>query len=362
MSERKTYNLSAGPGVMPEPVLRQAQQDLWDIFGTGIGVAEHSHRGPAIDRVFEEAEADFRSVGGIPDDYRVLFLTGGATQQFFQVPMNFLEGGTADYINTGAWSKKAIKEARRFGEVNVAATSEEKNFSFIPEDSAVRYTKGAKYLHFTSNNTIFGTQFRAEPSNPHRVPLVCDASSDIFSKPIDVSKYALIYCGAQKNLGPAGVTVVIAKDEFINSAKADIPDMLKYTTFAEGDSRANTPPVLAVYMVGQVVKWVQQNGGLRAMAQRNEAKAKELYDYLDSTDFFRPTADPASRSRMNVTFRGPSEDLEKKFIKEAEAQGFSGLKGHRSVGGMRASIYNAFPPEGVTKLVECMQRFEQANG
>lgn len=361
MTDRATLNFSAGPGILPEPVLRRAQQDLWDIFGTGIGVSEHSHRGPAIDRVFDEAEADFREVGAIPDSHRVLFMTGGATQQFFQVPMNFLRGGTADYINTGAWSQKAIKEARRFGEVNVAASSEDKNFTFIPPESSVRYSAGAKYVHFTSNNTIFGTQFRAEPANPNNAPLVCDASSDIFSKPIDVSRYALVYCGAQKNLGPAGVTVVFASDAFLAQGEEDLPEMLRYSTFAENGSRANTPPVLAVYMVGQVVKWIRQSGGLRAMAERNAAKARILYDHLDATDFFRGTAEPASRSLMNVTFRGPSEELEKKFLKEAEARGLSGLKGHRSVGGMRASIYNAFPEEGVRTLVEFMKEFEQAN-
>ncbi|TVQ59647.1 MAG: 3-phosphoserine/phosphohydroxythreonine transaminase [Phycisphaerales bacterium] len=362
MSER-VFNFSAGPGCLPESVLKQAQRDLWDIDGSGVGILEHSHRGKVVDKVFDEAQADCRALAGIPENYKVMFLTGGASAQFYMLPMSFLKKDqTADYINTGVWSTKAIKDAKRYGGAHVAASSEDRNFCYIPKADAIRWSGSPRYAHFTSNNTIFGTQWRAEPRAPEGVPLICDASSDIFSKPIDVTKYALIYAGAQKNLGPAGATLVIAREDFIEQGSEDIPELLQYRTYAANDSRANTPPVFAVYMVGLVFKWILEQGGLDAMRAHNEAKAKPLYDYLDGSSFFNATADADSRSLMNVCFRAPSEELEKAFIAEATKAGFDGLKGHRSVGGMRASIYNAFPPEGVVRLVEFMEKFEKRHG
>ncbi|MFG0285086.1 MAG: 3-phosphoserine/phosphohydroxythreonine transaminase [Phycisphaerales bacterium JB039] len=361
-AERSTYNFAAGPAILPEAVLKQAQHDIWDIDGTGIGVMEHSHRGPVIDRIFQEAQADCRKLAGIGENYRILFMMGGASSQFFTLPANLLpDGATADYINTGAWSQKAIKEAKRYGKVHVAATSEPDNFTWIPGPAETKYSDKPVYLHFTSNNTIFGTEFRSEPACPKGAFLVCDTSSDMFSRPIDVSKYGLIYAGAQKNLGPAGVTLVIIREDLLKAVR-DLPPMLQYATHAENDSRYNTPPVFAIYLVGQVFKWILGQGGLAKMAEHNLRKAKPIYDVLDSSSFFRGTARADSRSLMNITFRAPSEDLEKKFITEAKKQGFDGLKGHRSVGGMRASVYNAFPEAGAKALAEFMREFERTNG
>lgn len=361
-AERSTYNFAAGPAILPEAVLKQAQQDIWDIDGTGIGVMEHSHRGPVIDRIFQEAQADCRKLAGIGENYRILFMMGGASSQFFTLPANLLpDGATADYINTGVWSQKAIKEAKRYGKVHVAATSEADNFTWIPGPAQTKYSDKPVYLHFTSNNTIFGTEFKSEPSCPKGAFLVCDTSSDMFSRPIDVNKYGLIYAGAQKNLGPAGVTLVIIREDLLKAVR-DLPPMLQYATHAENDSRYNTPPVFAIYLVGQVFKWILGQGGLAKMAEHNQRKAKPIYDVLDSSSFFRGTARPDSRSLMNITFRAPSEDLEKKFIAEAKKQGFDGLKGHRSVGGMRASVYNAFPEAGTKALAEFMREFERTNG
>ncbi|MBL1216088.1 MAG: 3-phosphoserine/phosphohydroxythreonine transaminase [Planctomycetes bacterium] len=361
MSDR-IYNFSAGPAILPEPVLKQAQTDIWNIADSGVGVLEHSHRGSVFQAVADEAEAVCREIAGIPDNYKVLFLTGGASSQFFTIPMNFLApDDTADYIVTGSWSKKAVKEAKLFGTPHVAATSEESNFTYIPGAEQTQWSDAPKYAHYTSNNTIFGTQWRGIPAVPAGVPLMCDMSSDIFSKPLDVSGYALIYAGAQKNIGPAGATLVIIREDLIEAGRADLPTMLQYRTHADKGSMYNTPPAFCMYIMGQVFKWIQDLGGLAAMQQINEDKGGILYDYLDNSDFFRPTAEPDSRSLMNVTFRGPSEDLEAKFIKEALAAGFSGLKGHRSVGGMRASIYNAFPKQGCVDLVEFMKKFETNN-
>ncbi len=362
-SAERIFNFSAGPGVLPEAVLRQAQKDLWNIAGSGIGILEHSHRGKVVDKVWEDTINDIREVGSVPANYKVLFLTGGASQQFFQIPMNFLKKGeTADYINTGVWSAKAIKEAKAFGVVNVAATSEDRQFRYIPKADQITWTPGARYAHFTTNNTIYGTEFGAEPAHPAGAPLVCDTSSDMFSRPIDVSKYAFIYAGAQKNMGAAGVTVVIARDDFLETGTKDIPGLLQYRSHAAEDSRHNTPPVFAVYLVGQVMKWIKAEGGLRAMAEKNAAKAKPIYDYLDASKLFRAYADKDSRSLMNITFRLPTEEMEAKFIKEATAAGLDGLKGHRSAGGMRASVYNAFPIDGCRALVRFMEGFEKANG
>lgn len=358
----RVFNFSAGPGCLPESVLRNIQKDVWNIFDSGVGVLEHSHRGPAIDRVFAEAEADLRALANIPDTYKVLWCTGGASQQFFQIPMNFLrKDQTADYINTGVWAAKAIKEAKAFGAAHVAASSEDKNFNYIPAPSTFKFSANPRYLHFTTNNTIFGTEFSAEPKPPANTPLIADASSDIFSKPIDVTKYAFIYAGAQKNLGPAGVTLVIAREDFLESGAENIPALLQYRALAKEDSRLNTPPVFSIYAVGQVLKWITAEGGLAAMAERNAAKAAVIYDYLDSSKLFKPFAAKDSRSLMNITFNLPSEDLDKKFCKEAAAAGLDGLKGHRSTGGMRASVYNAFPIDGARALVQFMDKFEKSN-
>jgi phosphoserine aminotransferase len=356
MSDR-IFNFSAGPAVLPEEVLQQAQQDIWTLGKSGIGVLEHSHRGKAFTAVLLQTIADCRELAGISDDYEILFLTGGASTQFFMVPMNFLtKDATADYLVTGAWSKKAVADAKRFGKVHVACTSEDKNFSYIPRDA--NYSASPTYAHFTSNNTIFGTQFKSDPTPPSGVPLICDASSDIFSRPIDVSKYGLIYAGAQKNIGPAGVVLVIVRKDLVERASSDLPVMLQYRTHAADDSCYNTPPAFSIYAMGLVFKWILKLGGLKAMAARNEDKAGKLYAHLDKSRLFRATAERDSRSQMNVTFVTGDEKLDEEFVAFAKQRGMDGLKGHRSVGGMRASIYNAFPPAGVDALIAAMQEFE----
>jgi phosphoserine aminotransferase len=358
----RIYNFSAGPATLPEPVLKQAQQDIWNIAGSGIGVLEHSHRGKVFDKVADEAEQACRELGGIADNYRVLFLQGGASLQFAMVPMNLLpKGGTADYLVTGIWSQKAVKEAKIVGKVHEAASSADQNFSYIPSQSAIRYSERPAYVHITTNNTIYGTQWQAEPQVPAGAPLIADTSSDMFSRPIDVAKYGLIYAGAQKNLGPAGVVLVIIRDDLVEAGPKDLPTMLQYRTHAAEKSMYNTPSTFGIYLMGQVLKWIQELGGLRAMAEQNADKAKILYDYLDQSDFFRGSARPDSRSLMNVCFRAPTEDLEARFVSEAAKRGLDGLKGHRSAGGMRASIYNAFPRTGVQALVNYMKDFERAN-
>jgi phosphoserine aminotransferase len=358
----RIYNFSAGPATLPEPVLKQAQQDIWNIAGSGIGVLEHSHRGKVFDKVADEAEQACRDLAGIPDNYRVLFLQGGASLQFAMVPMNLLpKGATADYLVTGVWSQKAVKEAKTLGRVHEAASSADQNFSYIPPSTAIRYSERPAYVHITTNNTIYGTQWPSEPEMPAGVPLIADTSSDMFSRPIDVAKYGLIYAGAQKNLGPSGVVLVIVRDDLVDGGPKDLPIMLQYRTHAAEKSMYNTPNTFGIYLMGQVFKWIREIGGLRTMAEVNAEKAKILYDYLDQTDFFRGTARPDSRSLMNVCFRGPTEDLEAKFVSEAAKRGLDGLKGHRSAGGMRASIYNAFPRTGVQALVNFMKEFERAN-
>ena len=361
MSDR-IFNLGAGPGVLPEPVLKQAQQDLWNVAGSGMGVMELSHRGKVFDRIIVEAEQACRELAGIPDNYRVLFLQGGASLQFSMVPMNLLpRGATADYLVTGVWSEKAVKEARLFGTVHEAVSSADRKFSYIPPADAVRYSAAPTYVHFTTNNTIYGTQWQTEPTPPAGVPLIADTSSDMYSRPIDVTKYGLIYAGAQKNLGPSGVVLVIVRDDLVEAGAKDLPTMLQYRTHAKERSLYNTPPTFGIYMMGLVFKWIQNEGGLAGMAERNAEKAAILYDYLDESDFFRGSAEPGSRSLMNVCFRAPTEELEARFLSEAGKKGFEGLKGHRSAGGMRASIYNAFPKAGCEALVRFMKEFERAN-
>lgn len=356
----RIINFSAGPAVMPVSVLEEAKDNLLSLGDTGIGILEHSHRGKAFTAVRDNAESLCRQVGGIPDDYEVLFVQGGASSQFFTIPMNFLGPDEwADYINTGSWSKKAIKEAKAFGHVNVAASSEDADFTRIPE--YLELSENPAYVHFTSNNTIFGTQFANEPDIPEGVPLICDASSDIYSRPIDVSRYGMIYAGGQKNLGPSGLVLVILERELMKRGNANIPSMLQYRTHAESKSLYNTPPTFGIYLMGLMFKWILEQGGLEAVERRNEDKANRLYQYLDQSHMFSATAQVGSRSKMNVTFVTGKGDLDAKFISGATERGMDGLKGHRSVGGMRASIYNAFPVEGVDALVEYMREFESEN-
>jgi phosphoserine aminotransferase len=358
----RIFNFSAGPAVLPVAVLEQAQRDLISLPGVGMSILEISHRSKPFDDVIEGCEADLRTLAGISKDYHVLFLQGGASLQFSMVPMNLLSAGSsADYIVTGAWSQKAVKEAKRVGGVNIVASTESENFARVPRQQELKLDPNAAYVHYTTNNTIFGTEFNYVP-DVGAVPLVADASSDIFSGPIDVEKYGLIYAGAQKNLAPAGLTLVIVRNDLLKRAPSSLPTMLQYGVHAENKSMYNTPPVFAIYIMRLVLAWLIKQGGLVAIEKRNARKADKLYAEIDRSDFYRGHASKDSRSRMNVTFRLPSEDLEKKFIKDATAAGLDGLKGHRSVGGLRASIYNAFPEEGIDALVQFMSEFQRRNG
>lgn len=359
---QRIFNFSAGPAVLPLPVLEEAQRDLVMLPGVGMSIMEISHRSKTFDEVIEGAEADIRTLAGVPENYHVLFLQGGASLQFSMVPMNLMaEGQKADYVVTGVWSQKAVSEAKRVGSVTIAGTTEEGNFSRIPRQDELTLSPEAAYVHVTSNNTIFGTQWRAMPDTG-AVPLVCDASSDIFSRPIDVGQYGIIYAGAQKNLGPSGVTLAIVRDDLLRRSSTTLPTMLSYAVHAENKSLYNTPPVFGIYILRLVLKWIVAQGGLPAIEALNERKAGKLYTEIDRTGYYRGHAEKDARSRMNVTFRLQTEDLEKKFVKEATAAGLDGLKGHRSVGGLRASIYNAFPEAGVDTLVEFMREFERVNG
>jgi phosphoserine aminotransferase len=358
----RVYNFSSGPAVLPVSVLERIQRDLVALPGVGMSILEVSHRSAIFEQVIAKAEADLRELAGIPANYKVVFLQGGASLQFSMVPLNLLtEGKTADYIITGTWTDKAAKEAKKVGNVNIAATSAADNFSRIPAASEWKLTPDAAYVHITSNNTIEGTQWHDVPAFGS-VPLASDASSDMLSRPIDVTRYGLIYAGAQKNLGPAGATIVIIRDDLLQRSSKSLHTMLNYAIHAENGSLYNTPPVFAIYGVGLVLQWLRAQGGLDAIARMNQRKAAKLYAEINRTGFYRPTAKTADRSLMNVTFRLPSEALEKQFVKESTAAGFDGLKGHRSVGGMRASIYNAFPEDGIDSLVEFMREFERKNG
>ncbi|HVG37661.1 MAG TPA: 3-phosphoserine/phosphohydroxythreonine transaminase [Pyrinomonadaceae bacterium] len=361
MTER-IYNFSAGPAVLPLPVLEEAQRDLVSLPGVGMSVLEISHRSKAFDEIIAGAEAGIRELYGLPDNYHVLFLQGGASLQFSMIPMNFLPpGGSADYLLTGSWGKKAIKEAERVGATNIAATTADSNFTRVPEPAEIKINPHAAYAHFTTNETIEGVEWPQEPEAGD-VPLIADASSDVLSRPLPIEKYALLYAGAQKNMGPSGVTLVILRDDLLGRIPDNLATMLDYRTHVENKSLYNTPNTFGIYIINLVCKWIKDKGGLAGMARENEAKAKLLYDAIDATGFYRGHAAPESRSQMNVTFRLPSEDLEKQFVKEATAAGLDGLKGHRSVGGLRASIYNAFPREGVEALVSFMKEFEKKNG
>jgi len=362
MSVHRIYNFSAGPATLPLPVLEEAQRDLVALPGVGMSVMEISHRSKTFEDILARAVADMRELAGIPDNYKVLFLQGGASMQFSMVPMNLLTpGATADYIVTGDWGKKAVKEAKKVGTVKIAATTETGNFARVPNQSELQLTPGAAYVHMTSNETIHGNEWFYLPE-VGVTPLVCDMSSDVFSRPIDIQKYGLIYAGAQKNLGPSGVTVVIVREDLLARSADALPSMMNYRIEAENGSMYNTPPAFGIYILGLVLKWLKGIGGLTAIDAINERKAQMLYAELDRSGFWKPHAEKDCRSRMNVTFRLATEDLEKKFAKDATAAGLDGLKGHRSVGGIRASIYNAFPEDGVTALVQFMKEFEKRNG
>lgn len=359
MGER-IYNFSAGPATLPLEVLQSAQKDLVNYQGCGMSVMEMSHRSPVYDHIHRSAMDDIRDLLGIPENYSILFLQGGASLQFSMVPMNLMNHGKADYVITGAWSKKAIKEAKKVGEPRVAATTESVNFNRVPDAGEFDFDPGTDYVHLTSNNTIFGTQFREFPDTGD-APLVIDMSSDIMCRPIDVSKTGLIYAGAQKNLGPSGVTLVIIRKDLLDRSSHDLPTMLDYRTHESKDSLFNTPPCWAIYMVGLACRWLLDGGGLAAMETKNEAKADLLYNLFDNSDFYRGTVEKSSRSLMNIPFRLPTEELEKRFIAGAAERGLVNLKGHRSVGGVRASIYNAMPHEGVQALVDFMNEFEKSS-
>lgn len=359
---QQIYNFAAGPAVLPRPVLEEAQRDLLALPEVGMSVLEMSHRSKTVEGIMQSAEDNIRKLAGIPDNYRILFLQGGASLQFSMVPMNLLSSnGKADHIVTGSFAKLAFQDAQRVGQINLAGSTESEEFVRVPDQHELELDPAADYLHFTTNNTIFGTEWNTEPESG-QVPLVADASSNIFSKPIDVSKYGLIYAGAQKNLGAAGVTLVIIRDDLLERSPQDLPAMLNYNTHVKGNSAYNTPPVFAVYVLGLVIKWLIIQGGLQTMAQRNEEKAQVLYHAIDSSEFYRGHALTPHRSNMNVTFRLSSEELEQRFVSDATEAGLAELKGHRSVGGIRASIYNAFPFEGVEALVSFMREFERTKG
>lgn len=360
---KRAYNFNAGPAALPLDVLQQAQAELVDFRGIGMSIMEISHRSKEYDAVHAETQALFKELLGIPDGYKVLFLQGGASTQFAMVPMNLLtDGKVAHYVHTGSWASKALQEAKLFGEVAIAASAKDSEFTKVPDLDNLNLGSDAAYLHVTSNETIGGIQFKQFPTTGD-VPLVADMSSDILSRPIDVSQFGLIYAGAQKNLGPSGVTVVIMREELAKEAPESLPTMMRYATHVDGDSLYNTPPVYSIYMVGLVLKWIKANGGLAGMEQRNAGKTKLIYDVIDgSGGFYRGVAEPGSRSTMNITFRMADEENEKRFLQEASAQGFVGLKGHRSVGGLRASTYNAVPHEACQALAEFMTDFQKRNG
>ncbi|UCG68148.1 MAG: 3-phosphoserine/phosphohydroxythreonine transaminase [Thermoplasmata archaeon] len=357
---KRVYNFNPGPATLPLSVLEKAQTELLSYRDTGISILETSHRSKEFDDVISEASALLKEVYGVPDNYKVLWLQGGASTQFFMIPKNLMlsEKG-ADYVNTGTWSKKAIKEAKLLGDINVVASSEDRNFSYIPKD--ISYSPNASYVHITSNNTIFGTQWQEYPDCGD-APLVADMSSDILSRKVDIGKFGMMYAGAQKNMGPSGVTAIIIREDLISRGSDELPTMLKYKTHAEKDSLFNTPPSFSIYISKLVLEWVKENGGVEGAEQRNRQKAEMIYKVVDeSGGYYTGHAEKDSRSMMNVTFRLPSDELGVKCVEEAKTQGLIGLKGHRSVGGMRASIYNAMPIEGAKKLAEFLKEFQENN-
>ncbi len=357
----RVYNFSAGPAVLPEEVLREAAEEMMDYQGTGMSVMEMSHRSKAYDDIIKTAEADLRDLMNIPDNYKVLFLQGGASQQFAAIPMNLMKNGVADYIITGMWAKKAAAEAEKYGKVNRIASSADKTFSYIPDCSDLPISEDADYVYICENNTIYGTKYKELPNTKGKI-LVADVSSCFLSEPVDVTKYGIIYGGVQKNVGPAGTVIVIIREDLIrDDVMPGTPTMLKYKTQADADSLYNTPPTYGIYICGKVFKWLKAMGGLEAMKERNEKKAKLLYDFLDQSKLFKGTVEKKDRSLMNVPFVTGDPDLDAKFVKESKEAGLENLKGHRSVGGMRASIYNAMPYEGVEALVAFMKKFEEEN-
>ena len=357
----RVYNFSAGPAVLPEEVLKEAAEEMLDYNGSGMSVMEMSHRSKVFDEIIQTAEADLRDLLKIPDNYKVLFLQGGASQQFAMIPMNLMKNRVADYIVTGQWAKKAWQEAQKYGTANKIASSEDKTFSYIPDCSDLPISPDADYVYICENNTIYGTKYKTLPNTKGKI-LVSDVSSCFLSEPMDIEKYGIVYGGVQKNVGPAGLVIPIIREDLITEdVLPGTPTMLTYKTHADANSLYNTPNCYGIYICGKVFKWLKKQGGLEAMKERNEKKAKVLYDYLDSSKLFKGTVEPASRSLMNVPFVTGDKELDAKFVKEAEAAGLVNLKGHRTVGGMRASIYNAMPIEGVEALVEFMKKFEKEN-
>ncbi|MBC24311.1 MAG: 3-phosphoserine/phosphohydroxythreonine transaminase [Phycisphaerae bacterium] len=358
----RIFNFSAGPAALPEEIIQKAQQDIWNIHGSGIGILEHSHRGPVFDRVLAEAEEACRRVSGLGDDWEILFIQGGATTQFAMMPMNFLPAdGTADYLDTGVWAHKSIAEARHFGNVNVAFDGTQCNYDHVPGSDEINQTEGAAYFHYCSNNTVFGTRFENIPDSDS--PLICDTSSEMFGRPFDWDRHCAIYAGAQKNLGPSGVALVLLKKDFAEQGRTDLPSMFCYARHSKAGSRLNTPPTFGIYMMGQVFNWIHEQGGLTEMERRNSEKSSIIYDAIDTSGgFYTGLAQESSRSHMNVSFRLPTEELDDRFVEEAAAEKMDGLKGHRDAGGIRASIYNAFPREGCECLASFMKEFAARNG
>lgn len=360
MTEKRVFNFSAGPSMLPVPVLEKAAKQMLNYENSGMSVMEMSHRSSSYLDIFNKTKDLLKKVMNIPDGYEIVFIQGGATQQFSMVPLNLLKNGKADYIITGSFSKKAAREAKKYGEINIAYDGSDNDFKHIPTQDELKLDPEASYVHLCANNTIYGTEWKYVPET-NGVPIIADMSSNILSKPIDVSKYGMIYAGAQKNMGIAGLGVAIIKKDLLQKVSATTPVLLDYTLMIENDSMYNTPPAYAIYVLGLVLEWIDEMGGLEVMEKRNIEKAKLLYDYLDSSDFYKAHSDKDNRSLMNVTFTTPSKELDAKFVKESIEAGMTNLKGHRSVGGIRASIYNAMPLEGVEKLVAFMKEFEAAN-
>jgi phosphoserine aminotransferase len=357
---KRVYNFSAGPAMLPKDVLEKAAGEMVDYKGTGMSVMEMSHRGSDFKAIIEKAGTDLRDLMRIPDNYKVLFLQGGASLQFAMVPLNIMKNGKADYVHTGQWTKKAMVEAKKLGDVNVVASSEDRNFTCIPELDPGKFSKDADYFYIVTNNTIYGTRY-AEPPRTGDIPLVADMSSNILSEPVDVSRFGIIFAGAQKNIGPAGVTIVVIREDLVGKAGDNVPTLLDYQTHVDKESMFNTPPCYSIYMAGLVFEWLKEKGGLERMKEINMEKADMLYEYLDSSEMFNSPVEKGSRSIMNVPFVTGDPDLDARFVEEAAKEGLKTLKGHRTVGGMRASIYNAMPVEGVKALVDFMERFEKEN-
>ncbi len=360
MTQKRVFNFSAGPSTLPVPVLEKVASQMLNYKDSGMSVMEMSHRSSSYLEIFNETKDLLKKVMNIPDNYKILFIQGGATQQFSTIPLNLMKNGKADYIVTGAFSKKSAQEAAKFGDVHIAYNGSDNNFKHIPTQDELDIREGTSYVHICANNTIFGTEWKYVPDTKG-APIVADMSSNILSKPINVADYGMIYAGAQKNMGIAGCGIVIVREDLINEHKDNIPVLMEYNTIAENDSMYNTPPTFSIYVLGLVLKWIDEMGGLEVMQKKNEEKAKLLYDYLDTTDFYKTHSDKDNRSLMNVTFTCPNKDLDAQFVKESVIAGMTNLKGHRSVGGIRASIYNAMPLEGVQTLVDFMKKFEAEN-